>query len=408
MKKMLTAAMLMPTCVSRFACIAGECEDTCCAGWGVTLDRDTFLHYQACPDPVLKPLFDQHVKRYAHSRSTQDHGHIELRGDDCRSCSLLSPERLCRVQERLGERALSDTCNHYPRTFHRLPGYHQASFTLSCPEAARLALLAEDAFSFVEAELTVSQDFVALPRSRAGFPPEAMDEVRMLLFQVLRSPDLPLGQRLKVIGGFCERLTAQPGARARLDLPGLVRSFEADLESGQAVAAAGGTGELLDVQAQIATSIYLQGRDAFQSPHVRAVLAEVDRGLGIREGEAPEAPHLVAAYEEGRRRLDLALAPCPWLLEHALANDFLREVFPWGQDTPMGHYALVVIRFALLRLMLAGRAAAREGLLSPSELAETVQAASRRYGHDRAFSRQSEQSLAEADWASLERLGTLL
>ena len=408
MKKMLTAAMLMPTCVSRFACIAGDCEDTCCAGWGVTLDLETFQRYQACPDPVLKPLFDRHVKRYAHSRSSQDRGHIELQDDACRSCSLLSPERLCRVQERLGERALSDTCNHYPRTFHRLAGYHQASFTLSCPEAARLALLAEDAFDFVEAEQTVSHDFVALPRNRAGLAPEALDEVRLLLLQVLRSPDLPLGQRLKVIGGFCERLTALRGPRASRDLVELLRSFEVDLGSGRAVAAAGGAGELLDVQAQIATSIYLQGREAFQSPHVRSVLAEVDRGLGIQQGQPPEAHRLVAAYEAGRQRLDRALAPVPWLLEHALVNDFLREVFPWGQDTPVRHFALVVIRYALLRLMLAGRAAAREDGLTPAELAETVQVASRRYGHDTAFNRKSEQSLADADWVSLERLLALV
>jgi len=129
-KKMVTDTMLMPTYVSRFSCIGGDCEDTCCAGWGVTLDKDTFSQYQSCFDPVLRPLFTKHVKRYAHSKTDHDYGHIELQKDACQSCGLLSDKQLCLIQECLGEEALSDTCAYYPRTVHHLGDLYQVVLSL--------------------------------------------------------------------------------------------------------------------------------------------------------------------------------------------------------------------------------------------------------------------------------------
>ena len=35
-----------PDYYEKFACIAGACEDTCCAGWEIDLDEET---YEASP-----------------------------------------------------------------------------------------------------------------------------------------------------------------------------------------------------------------------------------------------------------------------------------------------------------------------------------------------------------------------
>ena len=121
-----------------------------------------------------------------------------------------------------------------------------------------------------------------------------------------------------------------------------------------------------------------------------------------------DGPALIRAYELGLSRLAPAMAAVPWLLEHYVLNETLRELFPWGQESPKQHYATVVIRFAMVRLLLAGRAAARETTLTPAELAETVQVACRHYHHDAHFTKFALENLAAAGWDSLERLQTLL
>ena len=36
----------VPDYYKEFKCIAGACEDTCCAGWQVDVDEDSFAYYK--------------------------------------------------------------------------------------------------------------------------------------------------------------------------------------------------------------------------------------------------------------------------------------------------------------------------------------------------------------------------
>ncbi|MFN7959473.1 MAG: flagellin lysine-N-methylase [Holophagaceae bacterium] len=408
MKLTVTDTMLMPTYASRFTCIGGDCEDTCCAGWGVTLDEESYLQYRSCSDPVLEPLFQEHVQKYAHSKSSKDYGHIKLRNDACHSCGLLSDKKLCLIQERLGEQALSDTCASYPRTIFRFGGLHQMTLTLSCPEAARLALLAEDAFGFVGKEQTASVAFIEQVKPKFGLSQAVMEDVQALILQILRSQDVSLANRLRVVGGFCERLTDLIERGQPEEVRPLLQELVDDLDSGAAMAPFAGMTELLDVQARVATSLSLLGAPSFQSPHVQRILGLARQGLGFTGMQPPPEEVLVAAYERGAERLRRAMEPVPWLFEHLLLNEVLRTLFPWGPENPRRQFAALAIRFATIRLILVGRAAGQEEPLTPLELAETVQAACRRYVHDMNYTRNLGQVLIDTQWEDLDLLLSLL
>lgn len=409
MKKKIQETILMPTYVSRFACTGGDCEDTCCAGWTITLDKESFQNYQTSFDPVLRPLISKYVKRVREVNLPEKHGVIVLKNDASRSCPFLSDKKLCLIQERSGENALSDTCAYYPRTVHRMGDLHQMTLSLSCPEAARLALLAEDAFGFVGQEASVSQGMVRIVPTKGGLSLEAMDEVRTLMIQILRSQDISLSKRLKIIGSFCERVTELIQKKQVANLPELLRSMEAELESGEAMAPLAGLSELPDVQAQIAGFIFVAAKKApFLAPHVQQVMDEVTQGLGIQEGAPLDGPALIAAFEKGLERLRPSMEAVPWLLEHYLLNEALREFFPWGQENPRRHFVTFVVHYLIARLMLVGRAASREAPLTPGELAETIQVSARRYLHHATFAKQADEDLMKAGWDSLERLYALV
>src|ERR1700721_2586267 len=38
-----------PQCFDRFRCTGADCEDTCCAGWGLPVDQETYEKYQNLP-----------------------------------------------------------------------------------------------------------------------------------------------------------------------------------------------------------------------------------------------------------------------------------------------------------------------------------------------------------------------
>jgi lysine-N-methylase len=50
---------LRPQYAKAFRCIGSECEDTCCHGFDVPIDKATYEKYQTLPS--FKPLMDQHL-----------------------------------------------------------------------------------------------------------------------------------------------------------------------------------------------------------------------------------------------------------------------------------------------------------------------------------------------------------
>lgn len=407
MKKIFTADMLVPMYVSRFSCIGGDCEDTCCAGWQVDLDKESLLHYQSCFDPILRPLFTKYVKRTPNPAVSPKYGVMGLVDDSCRNCGLLSETKMCLIHERLGEKALSDTCATYPRKVQHFGDIHQMTLTLSCPEAARLALLAEDAFDFVGLEIAFRSEAISTVKPVSGVPVALMGDVWMSVIQILQTRDLPLSNRLEVVGLFCERLTILIQEQKQDAIPELLLSIDALMKNPAVAAPLARPKERPQMQAQIAV-LFFGAAGWFQTPHQRRITTLVAKGLGVTEEGTLDPASMNRGHEEGLARLAPALASTPWLLEHFLVNEVLQEVFPWAGKSPQEHYATLLTRYVVVRAMLAGRAAAQEVLLTPDELAETVQVFSRLYLHSEEFRKNMTKALASAGWDRLEKLYALL
>jgi lysine-N-methylase len=281
------------------------------------------------------------------------------------------------------------------------------TLNLSCPEAARKALLEEDAFEFVALDRTFRTATVSTIKPKSGVSLPVMDDVRTLVFQILRTDCLEVPARLKTIGLVCERITELLQERAVDALPGLLQTLETDLENGTLVASVEGLVERPDIQVLIASNFIRAELACPLDPHSRRLLEEVASGLEIRKGSL-DAPALIAAYTLGQERLAHALGTAPKLFEHYLLNEAIRELFPWSESTPMEHYRTLVFRFAILRMLLVGRAAARAEPLTQAELVETVQVFCRLYLHVPDFSRAIEKILDGTEWKSLRKLFLLL
>jgi lysine-N-methylase len=406
-KKVITADTLMPKYVSRFSCIGGDCEDTCCAGWRVDLDKESFLHYQSTFDPVLRPLVTRHLKRNPDSRTQDLYGHIAMVDSPCQECGFLSEAKLCLIQERLGESALSETCRTFPRTVRLVDGVHQMALTLACPEAARLALLQADAFEFVCEPREVSQAGIRETASAQGLPVEVMDEVRIFLFQLLRTGEMSLRERLAVIGLVCERVKALVLAHRPEGIPEVLAAVDRLLEDGTLLAPLEQGLERLDLQAKVATIFFRARYQSANAPRHAAVMEAVAKGLGMAEDGSVDADRIMQAYETGMARLK-ADPMTTQVLERYLMNEALRELLPWQEEDPFQHFASLLMRFAILRLMLVGRAADQESPLTAEQWVETVQVFSRKYSHTRDFHKTIRNSLPSFQWDRLDLLYQLL
>lgn len=131
---------LVPDCYPDFHCIGADCEDTCCAGWGVPVDRETYNRYKQHKNPVLAPLFREFVQKNRDPKKQSEayYGFMELKPDG--SCGFLREDKLCAIQKELGFQALCNTAiEGVPRSHDMLALSRRfpEAFALPCPPGWR-------------------------------------------------------------------------------------------------------------------------------------------------------------------------------------------------------------------------------------------------------------------------------
>lgn len=140
--------LLIPQYMRKFHCIGSKCEDNCCYGWRVDIDKKTYKKYKKIFEPNLKSIIDKGVTRNRSNTSIQKYAKIKMNENSC--CPFLQEDKLCTLQKQLGIDFLSDVCMSYPRITDVVNGIYEKSLTLSCPEAARLVLLNPNIMEFDE------------------------------------------------------------------------------------------------------------------------------------------------------------------------------------------------------------------------------------------------------------------
>ena len=112
-----------------FSCVADKCPETCCAGWEIGIDEETYYFYQTVTGKTRERL-----NRYL--KEDEDGYHFQLTENG--RCPFLNERNLCDLYMEFGERGMSITCKEHPRFITECGEYSQVDLSLSCPEAGRL------------------------------------------------------------------------------------------------------------------------------------------------------------------------------------------------------------------------------------------------------------------------------
>lgn len=169
-----------PSYYDKFHCIAGACEDTCCAGWEIDIDDESYAYYQSIEGEWGEKL-RSYIKEYGSEDADVYERHGFLLGEDKR-CPFLDNENLCEIYKKLGEDALCYVCTYTPRNFLEYGGAREVSISTSCPEAGRLLFENPDKITWIEKEIEEELDW------------EETEEERALAAAVLYARNQAIGQ----------------------------------------------------------------------------------------------------------------------------------------------------------------------------------------------------------------------
>ena len=350
----------VPDYYPQFSCTGSQCPDTCCGGWAISVDKDTFRTYQQNKHPALAPLFKLAVRKNASpsADSKNNFAVMAMRADG--SCHFLQEDRLCSIHGHMGAQALSNTCRIYPRYLNRFGAQRENALGVSCPEAARLILLNPQPMQFTTAQADPDIDgkaftSYAYPLQTEGDPQQmaALNDFRAVIIGVLQCRDLALGTRLMVLGFLLDeahQIVSMGKAHWVDDLRAMLGSFvdmlalPAQLEA-QFVHIAANTPRKLEMAAALIARALAEA----PSPRYRECLQDAVQGL-------PSYPDALQAYYQPY------FQDKGYIFENYLVNQVLTRLFPFARGTYLDLYRALIGNLAVIQVLLVGIAAKHQGL----------------------------------------------
>ncbi|MDV4151158.1 flagellin lysine-N-methylase [Clostridium sp. AL.422] len=163
----------------QFKCTADKCKFTCCKGWDINVDNNTYNKWKEKDD--LNYLLDN----VRFTKSNGENNYLikkETRG----VCPLLSDEGLCNIVINHGEEYLSSTCKSFPRITNDFEDVRELTLSCSCPEVVNIiSNMKEKIYIESDEALSYIEDLGCL-------------KIRETLVNILQKEDISLEDKLTI------------------------------------------------------------------------------------------------------------------------------------------------------------------------------------------------------------------
>lgn len=183
----------VPEYFKEFECIASECNDTCCAGWGIVIDEETYNHYQKVDGEFGERLRSEIVK-------DGEENIFRLKG---KNCPFLNEDKMCDIYKEIGEESLCYTCKQYPRYLEEFGSLREIGLSLSCPEAARIILKDDKKIEF---ELSENDEEISSYNDINAMLFIELMQCRKIVMDIVQNPEIAIDTSLSIALKFINEL----------------------------------------------------------------------------------------------------------------------------------------------------------------------------------------------------------
>lgn len=112
----------------KFKCIADKCKFTCCEGWDINIDTDTYDKWEKEKEDSYYLLSNVKTKK------CNGKSEYFINKEIYEVCPFLDGQGLCNIVKSHGEEYLSLTCHTFPRIENNFGYKKELSLSCSCPE----------------------------------------------------------------------------------------------------------------------------------------------------------------------------------------------------------------------------------------------------------------------------------
>ena len=373
-----------PKYLKEFKCIGGECEDSCCIGWDIDIDKITFRQYYKVKDQEMKKMFQKNVHNNEYCQAPDvDYGKVKLKKD--KRCPFLDECNYCIIQSKLGEEYLSNVCTSFPRILNKIDGYYEMSLDVSCPEAARILLLKEEGIEFEENEETlgkhiISSEIDTKSKEFKNLPIKYFKEIRDLSIKIIKNRKFDLNRRLYILGEFINELEEE----LKYNYENVLKFIkEYDINSVKDPYEKDDFSYLLQVDFFKKTMKYLNTLNEVDSLLFKDYTKKVMTGFNFEDDNISKYANVyIEAFEEYSKEYMIKNS---FIFENYLVNFIYNYMFPFSENQSVfDGYIMLLMRYSFIRFYLVGKYIVNKNE-SKEEIVRFIQVFSKSIGHHRNY-----------------------
>lgn len=369
---MTTPTALVPDYMHKFKCIGSLCEDSCCIGWGVELDKKTYDSLTKIPNRRLREAFRNGMEKRSSERTNANFAVMKM-NEATGCCSMLNEQKLCTIQAEMGEGYLAPVCATYPRNIHYVNGNQEISAVMSCPEAARIALLNPEKMTFsymtaIEGSNVLEKEKLSVDHMAQPSYMRSFWDLRVFTIEVLQNRDFAFPHRMIILGLFCEEIQKLIDKKqdTEMNIQNTIEQFRTMIESNQELKDYNTFPADQEFQFVLLNNIISRNLDSINSnQRFKECVEDYLEGMssvGIPHNSNQTS--LVDLYANAfQRYYQPFMGQHEYIMENYAVNFIYSHLFPKSQNSDLfENYILLVSHFALIKLLLVGGSAKHRGL----------------------------------------------
>lgn len=133
---------IKPYFYDSFECKADKCSDSCCIGWEIDIDSDTYDFYKS-----VKGGFGKKLAENIAFGDSEEVPNFKLTADE--RCPFLTENGLCEIYINLGKDALCGICREHPRFYGEFSSRTECGLGLCCEKVCEMLFGDEQPLTFV-------------------------------------------------------------------------------------------------------------------------------------------------------------------------------------------------------------------------------------------------------------------
>lgn len=413
---MKNVKMRYPMYLKEFKCIGGECEDSCCIGWDVDIDKFTFYQYESVSDSDMKNTLESNLIKNKNCQCDEiDFAKVKL-GENKR-CPFLKCDNYCVIHSNLGEEYLSNVCTSFPRVTNKIDGIYEMSLAVACPEAARILLLKKEGIEFSESDESLGKHIISSEvntkvSKESYLPVEFLKEIRETSIKIIKNRKFSLDKRLYILGEFINALEDEYEYNCHNTLS-FIREY--DINTVEDSYEENSMNYIIQVDFFKKLLTMLRVEKDIDSDRFKEYSKEVKIGLNLDEEDylAKNAKMYIKAFEEYEKEF---IEKNTYIFENYIVNFIYSNLFPFCErESIFDSYIMLIIRYTFMRFYLVGmyiyHKKNKESLnkaLSKEEVVRFIQCFSKVVEHHKTYLIDLLNYIKEHDFNNLEFVKTLL